>query len=147
MTFSKIQRGLQKIVSKNLVTSPKNALEVIEAFNLENVWNDFGLSKDYLNPRHFFTAAIKEENYSFCLFSSLKTIYLIKENIPPSKRTYLIDATFKIVPYGCFKQLLVIYIEYFEEVRYDQSIVYSNVNNIFLLDFSNIFRLDGQKNK
>ncbi|XP_046806265.1 uncharacterized protein LOC124419747 isoform X2 [Lucilia cuprina] len=114
--FSKLQRGLQKIISKNLITSPKNALQVIEAFNLENVWNDFGLSKDEMKPRHFFTAAIDGESYSFCLFSSLKSIDLIKENIPPTKRTYLIDATFKIVPHGCFKQLLIIYIEYFEEI-------------------------------
>lgn len=108
---------MQKIVSKNLVTSPKNAVQVVEAFNLENVWNDFGLSKDDSNPRTFFTAAITEETYSFCLFSSLKTVDLIKENISPQKRTYLVDGTFKIVPYGCFKQLLVIYVEYFEEVK------------------------------
>lgn len=118
LSFSKIQRGLQKIVSRNLVTSPKTALQTIEAFNLEHVWNDFGLSKDNLKPRHFFTAAIKEENYSFCLFSSLKTIDLIKGNIPASKRTYLMDGTFKIVPHGCFQQLLVIYVEYFEEVSF-----------------------------
>lgn len=115
--FARIKRGLQYIVSNNLVTSPKTTAQVIEAFNFENVWTNFGITKDKENPRHFFTACIADEMYSFCLFSSLKTIDLIKENILPAKRTYLMDATFKIVPHGCFKQLLVIYVEYFEEVK------------------------------
>lgn len=118
ISFSKIKRGLQYIVSKGLVTSPKTAVQVIEAFNLENIWTFYGITKDETNPKSFFTACIIEEKFSFCLFSSLKTINLIKENIPPAKRTYLMDATFKIVPQGCFKQLLVIYIEYFEEVMF-----------------------------
>lgn len=116
IAFSKIQRGLQHIVSKCFVTSPNNAVQVIEAFNLENVWTTYGTSKDESNPRHFFTECISEKNHSFCLFSSLKTIDLVKENIPPANRTVLMDATFKIVPNGCFKQLLVIYIAYFDEV-------------------------------
>lgn len=99
-----------------MLISPKNAVQVIESFNYEAVWTQFGLTKDEDNPRHFFTACIKEENNSFCLFSSLKSIELIKENIQPSQRTYLMDATFKIVPHGCFKQLLIIYIAYFDEV-------------------------------
>lgn len=116
IVFPRIERGLQYIVSKNLVTSPKTSVQVIEAFNSEHVWNKFGLTKDTKKPLHFFTACIADEMYTFCLFSSLKMIDLIKENIPPAKRQYLMDATFKIVPHGCFKQLLVIYIEYFEEV-------------------------------
>lgn len=112
-----MKRNLQYIVSKNLITSPTSALQIIESFNLEGVWTEFGLSKDKANPMHFFTACIIEEDFTFCLFSSLKTIELVKENIQPAQRRYLMDATFKIVPKGCFKQLLVIYIEYFEEVR------------------------------
>lgn len=77
---------------------------------------EFGLTKDDANPMHFFTACIAEENYSFCLFSSEKSINLVKENIQPAQRRYLMDATFKIIPKGCFKQLLIIYIEYFGEV-------------------------------
>lgn len=116
ISFPRIQRGLQNIVSKHLITSPKYAVQIIESFNLENVWSEFGLTKDEANPMHFFTACIIEENYTFCLFSSQKSINLVKENIQPSQRKYLMDATFKIVPKGCFKQLLIIYIEYFEEV-------------------------------
>lgn len=104
-------------MNKNMVTSPKNALQIIEAFNLENIWYSFVITKDDANPRHFYTACIIDEKYFFCLFSSLKAIDLVKENISHEKRTYLMDATFEIVPQGCFKQLLVIYIEYFDEVR------------------------------
>lgn len=50
------------------------------------------------------------------------------------------DATFKIVPKGCFKQFLVIYIEYFEEVRvkYNTKILFLK-NIIYFLDFSHVF--------
>lgn len=34
------------------------------------------------------------------------------------RKKYLIDATIKIVPHGCFRQLLVVYIEYFDEVKF-----------------------------
>lgn len=116
ISFPKIQRGLQYLVSKRFIASPKTPLNVIESFQLESVWNNFGLSKDEVNPRHFYTACIFENEYSFCLFSSLKSIDLVKENIPPGNRTYLMDATFSMVPQGCFKQHLVIYILYFDEV-------------------------------
>lgn len=100
--FARIRRGLQYIASKNFVSSPKCPLEVVEAFNLQNVWESYGLS---------------QQDIAYCIFSSQKSIKLIEENILPVKRTFLMDATFKIVPRGCFTQLLVIYIEYMEEVR------------------------------
>lgn len=115
--FARIRRGLQYIASKNFVSSPKRPLEVVEAFNLQNVWESYGLSQDVDDQKHFFTACINEEDFAYCIFSSQKSIKLIEENILPVKRTFLMDATFKIVPRGCFTQLLVIYIEYMEEVR------------------------------
>ncbi|KAI8116748.1 hypothetical protein CVS40_11230, partial [Lucilia cuprina] len=69
LIFSKLQRGLQKIISKNLITSSKNALQVIEAFNLENIWNDFGLSKDEMKPRHF----LQQQLMIFPIFFVLMT--------------------------------------------------------------------------
>ncbi|XP_073825748.1 uncharacterized protein [Musca autumnalis] len=56
-----------------------------------------------------------EADFNYCIFSSRKSIDIIKENIPFG-RTYLVDATFSIVPQGCFKQTLVIYIQYFDDI-------------------------------
>lgn len=115
--FLKIKRGLQYIAAKNFVSSPKSALDVVEAFNIENVWTQYGVSKDCDNPEHFYTASISDKDYSYCIFSSQKSIHLIRENISPTNRKFLIDATFKPVPRGCFNQLLIIYVEYFDEVQ------------------------------
>lgn len=115
--FLKIKRGLQYIAAKNFVSSPKSALDVVEAFNIENVWTQYGVSKDCDNPEHFYTASISDKDYSYFIFSSQKSIHLIRENISPTNRKFLIDATFKPVPRGCLNQLLIIYVEYFDEVQ------------------------------
>lgn len=114
LNYNKMKRGLQKITNKIFVKSPKSALEVTEAFRKENIWNEFGVTKgDEHLP--FFKACIQKDDFEYCIFSSDKIINLIQEFIPPGKRMYLVDATFKIVPQGCFKQLLIIHINYFDE--------------------------------
>lgn len=117
LDFNKVKRGLQLIVSKTFVNSPQTALELIYAFQKENIWNSFGKSIEENNSNTaFFKACIIEEHYSYCIFASEKSIKLIKENIAPSNRRYLIDGTFSVVPKSCFKQLLIVYIEYFNQV-------------------------------
>lgn len=103
----KIRRGLQYIVSNNFIVAPKNVVQVIEAFQQESIWKSFGLSEDCLYRR---------ESVSYCLFPSLKSMDLIKENISSGNRTFLMDATFNMVPQGCFNQNLV-YIQYFNEIK------------------------------
>ena len=66
----------------------------------------------------FYKASIQEEGFSFCIFVSEKIIGLMNENILPSNRQLLLDGTFAVTPIGCFNQLLVIYIQYFDKVSY-----------------------------
>lgn len=109
-----MKRGLQKLTNKIFVKSPKSALEVTEVFKKTDIWNQFGVTKgDEQLP--FFKACIQEDDVKYCIFSSERIINIIKEFIPPHKREYLIDATFKIVPQGCFKQLLIMHVNYFDE--------------------------------
>lgn len=58
ISFSKIRRGLQDIVSKHYIPSPKTGLDFIEAFQLESVMANFGITKDEAKPEHFFTACV-----------------------------------------------------------------------------------------
>lgn len=52
-----------------------------------------------------------------CTFLVSETIIdLIKKNIDPDRRKYMLDGTFKIVPIGVFKQLLILYVEYHDAV-------------------------------
>lgn len=59
------------------------------------------------------------------MFSSRKIVRLIEE-LPPADRHILMDATFKIVPIGEFKQLLVLYARIKNEVTHFNS---TNQNN------------------
>lgn len=65
----------------------------------------------------FFDDAIRDtaNGHAFCVFSSKKTVRLIEE-LPLADRHILMDATFKIVPIGEFKQLLVLYARIQNEV-------------------------------
>lgn len=53
----------------------------------------------------------------------------IKANIDVSKRRYLIDATFKVVPEGPYYQFLVIYVEYVQKVDFSR-FFWSNVHSL-----------------
>ena len=84
-------------------------------------------------------------NGPFCILfitilsSSQKIIKLITENIPPENRKYLIDATFNIVPRGCFNQLLIIYTKYIDDISISRSNVKTIIQLINILRYFHFF--------
>ncbi|XP_073848252.1 uncharacterized protein [Musca autumnalis] len=83
---------------------------------MEAVWEAYGKSQDMENPRPFYTACIVEDEFTYCIFTSQKSLNLIVDNVTDNQRKWLIDGTFSIVPSGCFTQMLVIYIEYCDHI-------------------------------
>lgn len=117
IAFARVKRGLQYLTSKVFVSSPKTVSEINEAFKNEALLKNFGLTRhEGLEKTPFFRVCYEEDNFAYCLFASEKIVSLIRENIPSANRKILVDATFSVVPIGCFKQLLLIHIEYFEKV-------------------------------
>lgn len=110
-----MERNLRQIRNAGFPASPKTADEIIQAFAMENVMESFGFTKCDENLP-FYKTTIKTDSFSFCVFSSNGVIEKIKSNIAPERREILMDATFKICPFGEFKQLLIIYIGYMDEV-------------------------------
>lgn len=116
------KRNLQKIASCQLPTSPKTSEEIIKAFELQNVMDTYGTTlqndenADGLSAERFFKYAHSSKDFQYCVFASQNIIDGIKKNIPLRRRKYLIDATFKVCPYGAFNQFLIIHIEHLEEV-------------------------------
>lgn len=92
-----------------------NATGVKEAFEMDNVNQSFGLSRHDI-PRQFYKGTLIKPNFECTFFASDSIIDIIKSNIPRGKRNYFLDATFKIVPFGSFKQLLILYVEYIGKV-------------------------------
>lgn len=114
MVYSRVQRTLERLASPTFLKSPKTPLEVIEAFQIESIWANYGLSRHKKQPRPFFKACISEPEFAYCIFASEAIMQGINDNISAGQRRYLIDGTFKVVPLGCFNQLIVIYIQYLE---------------------------------
>lgn len=117
------ERTLRGIRDTTHPPSPLTIDELEKKISDETIKNSFLMchqTKDERNeqkkPDEFFNGTIKGDGFSCAVFSSPKTIELIGD-IPPSKRKYFVDGTFKIVPIGPFSQLLIIHIGYLKSVR------------------------------
>lgn len=117
LNFSDHVRNLQKMRVNKYVKSPNTVKEIIAAYAQENVMREYGMTK-HNERRAFYKHAHEDENSAFVIFASDTIIDLIKENIEVKNRRYLMDATFKVVPYNKsnFKQFLVIHVEYLNKV-------------------------------
>lgn len=73
---------------------------------------------DGLEPKPFYETAFECKDFAYCIFASDNIIDGIQKHIPIEKRKYLMDATFKICPFGVFNQFLIVYIEHLEEVHF-----------------------------
>lgn len=78
--------------------SPETIDGINDAFTVEDIKQNFGMSLHKPKNHPFFNGAVDAGSHSFCVFSSKATIDLV------------CDATFKIVPTSVFKQLLILYV-------------------------------------
>lgn len=110
-----------KITNKTLPPSPKTCEEIIEVYKNESVIKSFGMTlqdekdQDALPSTMFFKHAYECKSFSYVIFASDNIINRIKQ-IPIERRRFMMDATFKVCPFGVYNQLLVVYIEHLEEV-------------------------------
>lgn len=94
------------------------AEDVITAYKDPAIVTEFGYNLRGNNPFYVDTK-ITDSGSSFTLFASFPIIEMIKKNIASKDRKYLIDGTFDITPFGSFYQVLVIHIEYKNDVSVD----------------------------
>lgn len=102
--------------NKVLPPSPTTCKDVQKVFENTDVMALYGQSIGHSNRKPFFKHAYVSNEFSYCLFSSENIIQQIRINIEPEKREFLMDSTFKICPFGEFKQLLIIHIAYMDKV-------------------------------
>lgn len=98
-----------------------------------------GDDKDKLPPKSFFKHAHNAKSFSYVIFGSENVMDTIKQRIPVERIKILLDATFKVCPYGPFNQLLIIHIEHLNEVCVFIFLV-SNID-VILMSETNFFRL------
>lgn len=107
-----MERQLRRIKNNCHAKPPKTCNEINSLLDSEEMMEKYG---NNLSGTDRFYVGGEDD---FCLFASKKSIELVEENIAPSQRKYLMDATFKIVPNGRFRQLLIIHIQWNQNVKH-----------------------------
>lgn len=107
-TFDEFRKTLCSIRKTRYGKVPTNGREILAEFKKENVLKDYGFSilKDH---GKLLNDVIITEKFENCIFSSEKSISLIKENVPEEKRFFILDGTFYITPKGVWQQVLILY--------------------------------------
>lgn len=112
--FPSVKRSMYRAMSKIL---PKNAPDVesiLRAYDDPDYMEKYGTT---VSGKHFFRHGYSCEQFSYCIFASEEIIELFQTAIPIERRHFLMDATFKICPFGRFNQILIIYVSYLELVN------------------------------
>lgn len=120
LKLKSVEKNVARRTKKKRPQHVKTPDSIARAFENAETLNDFGLNMRK-TERFYIDTIIEsgkrgEPDVSFTLFASLQMIDLIKKHIPPQNRRYMMDATFDITPLGSYYQLLVIYIEYSNDV-------------------------------
>lgn len=115
--FSTSRRNLYRIRSETMPNPPKTASEIVAAYENAEIMQEYGTSvaigEAQINP--FYRNVVSERRFAYCIFASQAIIDRIAV-LPIANRRYLMDGTFRVVPYGDFNQLLVIHITIMEKV-------------------------------
>lgn len=101
-TFREVKRTIENIRQQKYGKAPRNCLEIQAEFQKADIFENLCLSR-HRDRGIFFNTAQIINDFENRIFSSAKSISLIKENI---------DATFRVSPQGIFNQLLVIHVQY-----------------------------------
>lgn len=111
LQYSKRQRTYQVHRRKGIPKNPKSVNEVKDYFENEEICCRFenSLNKD---PKPFYKETVVAAIFAYVIFCS----ELILQDLPEIRRLF-IDGTFKVVPAGPFKQLLIIGMEFDSHVR------------------------------
>lgn len=70
-----------------------------------------------VSGKRFFKRGYSCEQFSYCVFASDEIIEEYEAAIPVERRQFLMDATFKICPFGKINQIFIIYIAYLDSVN------------------------------
>lgn len=91
--------------------APTNCEEIKREFEKVEVFEALGRS-DHVERGVLFNTVQIEDEFQNCIFSSAKSIALIKENVAIEDRFFVMDATFRSTARGNFMQQLILHAQY-----------------------------------
>lgn len=107
LQYAKRQRTYQLHQRKGIPKNPKSVEDVKTYFDREDIRARFGELLHMDKPLPFYKGTVVTALFAYVIFCS----DTILRNLPDIRRLF-IDGTFKVVPAGPLKQLLIIGIEY-----------------------------------
>lgn len=110
-TFEEVKRTLENCRKQKYGKAPTNCREIEREFAKANIFESLGISRHQERGIFFNTVQIGD-GFENCIFSSSKSISLIKDNVDTKDRFFLMDATFRVTPRGIFNQLLIIHTQF-----------------------------------
>lgn len=119
-----MKRNIGRLTNKK--KRPKNVETpalIAEEFQNAETMNNFGLN--LRKNEIFYIDTIVEPQFAFTIFASHQIINLTKNHIPVNDRRYMMDGTFDVTPLGSYYQLLIIYIEYKNDVCFNNLVSFS----------------------
>lgn len=114
LRFESLERNARRY-KETFPPMPKCPQHIIEAFSDTKIFDKFAFN---LRRTHqFYIGTVEyDAKHFFSVFASHQIMDMIEKNIPQNERNYLIDGTLKVTPIGGFYQLMVIHIEYKNDV-------------------------------
>lgn len=113
--FENVERTLRTRRKPKYGKPPLTPEEIAFEFGKADVLRDLGTSL-HRDKGPLYNTTLIEDDFSNCIFSSAKSISLVKEHLEVHERFFLMDATFRITLRGVFQQVLVIYIKFQSKV-------------------------------
>lgn len=107
-TFDEVKRTLENCRKQKYGKAPTNCEEILREFQRQEIFTSLGHSL-HKDRGVLFNTVQKGSTFENCIFSSAKSIALIKDNVDTKDRFFAMDATFRVTPRGKFKQLLIIH--------------------------------------
>lgn len=127
LRYHKMERNLRRIKNQKYPKRPKNASEIKKLYEDPEVIQNFGYNMR--KTSRFYIDTVMEPESVFTVYASQQVIDMIKTHIPVGQRTYLMDGTFSVVPVSSYYQLLIIYIQYKNDVSLPY--VHYYINHIY----------------
>lgn len=109
-----MKRTLQRHKNKAYPKIPKTLEDIRNSFLDPKILDEYGYNLEK-NAR-FYIDTVIETNHAYTVFASKFVIDFIQKNIKPGLRNYLLDGTFDRLPGSDYYQLLIITIEFENEV-------------------------------
>lgn len=128
---------MQKNRNHGVPKAPETVAEIRESISRAEIY-DFYCKTDHQDGREIFLDHLYDgKDFSYCIFSSKKIMQHIEQSTKPNERRYLIDGTFKVVPFGSFKQLLIIHFARFGTVY---PFIFVLMSNRTQIAYSHVFK-------